>query len=122
MIAELLFMAAVSQIQSTEPSLSEGVLLPAGLLGATGLLLGVGLAIAARRLAVQKDPLIEKLESLLPGANCGGCGFPGCGGFAEALAKENPSLRAVWPPIQRRSPPSHQQWASRCRTRSAGSR
>jgi len=87
MIAELLFMAAVSQIQSTEPSLSEGVLLPAGLLGATGLLLGVGLAIAARRLAVQKDPLIEKLESLLPGANCGGCGFPGCGGFAEALAK-----------------------------------
>jgi electron transport complex protein RnfB len=66
---------------------ASAVAIPAAMLGATGLLLGVGLAIASRRLAVKKDPLVEKLEPLLPGANCGGCGFPGCGGFAAALAE-----------------------------------
>ncbi len=78
----LMLLASISQTAST-----EAVLYPAVLLGATGLVLGLGLAIAARKLAVQKDPLVEKLESLLPGANCGGCGFPGCSGFAGALAR-----------------------------------
>lgn len=43
-----------------------------------GLLAGVGLAIAARVFAVTVDPRIEKVEAVLPGANCSGCGQASC--------------------------------------------
>jgi Na+-translocating ferredoxin:NAD+ oxidoreductase subunit B len=82
----LIIQAMISSLQA--PALGEAVAIPAALLGATGLLLGVGLAVAARKLAVEKDPLVAELEALLPGANCGGCGFPGCSGFARALAEK----------------------------------
>ncbi|MBL8260219.1 MAG: RnfABCDGE type electron transport complex subunit B [Candidatus Competibacteraceae bacterium] len=53
-------------------------------------LLGLGmgwlLGLAARYLRVESDPLQEEIQQLLPGVNCGQCGFPGCGGAAEALA------------------------------------
>jgi electron transport complex protein RnfB len=90
-MALLILISICSALQA--PSLGVAVGFPAILLGATGLVLGVGLAIAAKKLAVEKDPLVAQLESLLPGANCGGCGFPGCGGFAGALAarKAEPS-------------------------------
>lgn len=83
---------ACLQSQSAQ-STAGAVALPAILLGATGLVLGLGLAVAARQFAVQKDPKVEALEKLLPGANCGGCGYPGCSGFAGALAagKAEPS-------------------------------
>lgn len=41
----------------------------------------------AKKFKVQEDPRIDMVEELLPGANCGGCGYPGCRGFAEALVK-----------------------------------
>lgn len=56
-------------------------------MGSVGLILGVGLALAAKRFAVQIDPKIEAILRLLPGANCAGCGFVGCGSYAEAVAK-----------------------------------
>ena len=49
-------------------------------------LLGFGLAIAAKRLRVEKDETVEKLSDVLPGLNCGACGYAGCEGYAEALA------------------------------------
>lgn len=54
-------------------------------LGLLGLLFGVTLAFAAKKLAVQVDPRLEKIHGLLPGANCGACGEAGCFGFAEAI-------------------------------------
>jgi Na+-translocating ferredoxin:NAD+ oxidoreductase RNF subunit RnfB len=81
----LISAALLAGIQT--PSVAAAVAWPAVLLGATGLVLGLGLAVAARKLAVEKDPLVARLEGLLPGANCGGCGLPGCSGFAAALAK-----------------------------------
>ena len=51
-----------------------------------GLLLGFGLAIAGKYLKVESDPLVEKVEALLPGSQCGQCGFPGCRPAAEAVA------------------------------------
>lgn len=39
----------------------------------------------AKKFRVDEDPRIDKVAELLPGANCGGCGFPGCRGMAEAL-------------------------------------
>ncbi|MGF1615385.1 MAG: RnfABCDGE type electron transport complex subunit B [Gammaproteobacteria bacterium] len=48
--------------------------------------LGLLLAIAANRLRVESDPLIAEIEVLLPGSQCGQCGYPGCGAGAAALA------------------------------------
>lgn len=54
-------------------------------LGGLGLLLGIVLAVAASKLAVKVDPREERIRGILPGANCGGCGFPGCDGYAAAV-------------------------------------
>jgi electron transport complex protein RnfB len=51
-----------------------------------GLTLGLLLGLAARYLAVQGNPLVKEVEALLPGSQCGQCGFPGCGPAAEAVA------------------------------------
>jgi electron transport complex protein RnfB len=63
------------------------ILWPVIALGSLGLVLGLGLGIAAKVFAVKVDPKVEQIRELLPGANCGGCGFPGCDGFAKALAE-----------------------------------
>ena len=55
-------------------------------LGVFGLLFGGGLAFASRVFAVEVDPKVPLLKDVLPGANCGGCGYPGCDAFAAALA------------------------------------
>ena len=48
------------------------------------LVLGVGLAIAAKVLYVKEDERIEEVAKRLPNYNCGSCGFAGCKGLAEA--------------------------------------
>jgi len=50
-----------------------------------GLAAAVTLAVADRCLSVKEDPRIGLVTAALPGANCGGCGFPGCDGYARAL-------------------------------------
>ncbi len=55
------------------------------ILGFLGLLFGIGLAVASKKLAVQVNPKLEQVQHLLPGSNCGACGSPGCFGFAESL-------------------------------------
>lgn len=52
-----------------------------------GLVAGLGLSIASIVMAVKVDETVEKLRAELPGANCGACGYSGCDGYAEALAK-----------------------------------
>ena len=53
--------------------------------------LGVALAViqyfVAEKFKVYEDPRIDEVEALLPGANCGGCGFPGCRGLSDAIVK-----------------------------------
>ena len=58
-------------------------------LGIMGLLLGLGLAYAADYLKVEVDERVEMVTSLLPGYNCGACGYPGCSGFAENIMEGN---------------------------------
>ena len=55
------------------------------IVGILGLVLGFGLSVADKKLAVEKDPKLEELEASMPGANCGGCGFAGCQAYAEAV-------------------------------------
>lgn len=54
-----------------------------------GVALGLLLGLAARYFAVEGNPLVTELEQLLPGSQCGQCGFPGCSGAAQALAGGN---------------------------------
>lgn len=51
-----------------------------------GLFLGLSLGIAGKYLKVDADPIVEKVEALLPGSQCGQCGYPGCKPAAAALA------------------------------------
>ncbi len=53
--------------------------------GGVGLFFGLVLAGAAHIFAVKKDERAEKILSVLPGANCGSCGYAGCGAYAEAV-------------------------------------
>lgn len=55
-------------------------------LGVMGAAFGLALAVASKVFAVEVDPREEAIAGLLPGANCGGCGYPGCGGYAAAVA------------------------------------
>ncbi|MFV0479648.1 MAG: (Fe-S)-binding protein [Anaerorhabdus sp.] len=52
---------------------------------AIGAALGIILGIASKVFYVAQDNRIEDVTALLPGYNCGGCGYPGCSGLAEAL-------------------------------------
>ncbi len=63
-------------------------------LGAIGLLAAVALGLAAKRFAVEVDPRELAILELLSGANCGACGYPGCGAYAKAVAagEASPSL------------------------------
>jgi formate dehydrogenase beta subunit len=55
------------------------------LMGALGTAVGIGLALASKIFYVWVDPRIEAVEDALPGANCGGCGYPGCSANAAAI-------------------------------------
>lgn len=52
-----------------------------------GSVLAIILYVVAQKFKVIEDPRIDDVEQSLPGANCGGCGYPGCRGFAEACVK-----------------------------------
>ena len=68
-------------------------------MGGLGTMLAIVLALANRRLFVYEDPRIDMVEEMLPHANCGACGQPGCRPFAEALIKgdTDPGLCTVSP-------------------------
>ena len=65
---------------------------------ALGLVLAVVLYLVARRFKVEEDPRIDEVEKVMPGANCGGCGFAGCRAFAEAAVKA-PNLDNNYCPV-----------------------
>lgn len=55
------------------------------ILGGVGLVFAILIAVANRKLKVWEDPRIDVVAGMLPGANCGACGVPGCRAFAEKL-------------------------------------
>lgn len=55
------------------------------ILGGVGLTFGAFIALANSKLKVWEDPRIGSVNDLLPGANCGACGFAGCRAFAEGV-------------------------------------
>lgn len=67
----------------------NGILSAVVTVGATGLIFGLLLAVAAVIFKVNADERIGKIEEVLPGANCGGCGFAGCGAYAAAVVEKD---------------------------------
>ena len=65
------------------------ILIAVLLLGGIGLLLGVGLGLAAHFMSVTDHEKEKEIVTALPGANCGACGFSGCAGYANALAESH---------------------------------
>lgn len=63
-----------------------------------GILASIILFFISQWFKVYEDPRIDVVEKLLPGANCGGCGFPGCRGFAEKLVKSD-SMQGYFCPV-----------------------
>lgn len=59
------------------------------IISAMGICMGTLLGIAAKYLAVEGNPLQQEIEELLPGSQCGQCGYPGCTPAAEAIAEGN---------------------------------
>ena len=56
-------------------------------LAVLALVFGLVLGFAAIRFKVEGDPLVDKIDAVLPQTQCGQCSFPGCRPYAEAIAK-----------------------------------
>ena len=67
------------------------------LLGVLALIFGIALAVAAKVFEVKVDERLPKIQECLAGANCGGCGYPGCSGCAEAILKGEAPVNACAP-------------------------
>ena len=67
------------------------ILIAVVVLGLVGLISAVVLFVASKKFAVYEDPRIGQVGEVLPQANCGGCGYPGCSGFAAACVKASES-------------------------------
>lgn len=66
----------------------DPVVLQTTIIGLVGMVCGAILAISARFLAVHEDPRIETVGAMLPGINCGSCGFGGCAEYAKAIVSQ----------------------------------
>jgi len=73
------------------------ILITSGAIGGVGFVCGTALALAAKFLAVKEDPRVEAMEEILPGANCGGCGYAGCAEYAKAVVLEEESIKLCAP-------------------------
>ena len=60
-------------------------------------LLGAALGFAAIKFKVEGDPLVEKIDAILPQTQCGQCGYPGCKPYAEAIAKGDAEINCCPP-------------------------
>jgi len=72
----------------------DQILAPVISLGGMGLAFGALLAYASKKFAVEVDERIPAVIDVLPGANCGGCGYPGCSGLAAAIVEGKAPVNA----------------------------
>ena len=71
------------------------ILFPVLSVGGMGVVFGACLGVASEVFKVEEDPRIGQVLECLPGANCGGCGFPGCGGCASAIVAGTAPVNAA---------------------------
>ena len=77
------------------------ILIAVIVLGGIALVSAVVLYVCSKKFAVHEDPRLAQVAEILPGANCGGCGYPGCSGMAAALVKgaDAGSLEGLYCPV-----------------------
>ena len=66
-------------------------------LGLLGLVFGLILGYASRRFRVEEDPIVDKIDELLPQSQCGQCGYPGCRPYAEAVGNQGANINLCAP-------------------------
>ena len=66
-------------------------------LTALGVIFGLGLGLVAIRFRVKSDPVVERIDALLPQTQCGQCGYPGCRPYAEAIASDEADINQCPP-------------------------
>lgn len=71
-----------------------GIIIAAVIVGGTGLFIGAFLGIAGEKFKVEVDEREEAIMGVLPGNNCGGCGYAGCSGLAAAIVKGEAEISA----------------------------
>lgn len=71
-----------------------GIIIAAYIVGGTGLFIGAFLGLAGKKFAVEVDEREEAITGVLPGNNCGGCGYAGCSGLAAAIVKGEAEVSA----------------------------
>lgn len=71
-----------------------GIITAAAIVGGAGLFIGTFLGIAGKKLTVEVDEREEAIAGVLPGNNCGGCGYAGCSGLAAAIVKGEAEVTA----------------------------
>lgn len=71
-----------------------GIIIAAVVVGGTGLFIGIFLGVAGQKFAVEVDEREEAILGVLPGNNCGGCGYAGCSGVAAAIVKGEAAVSA----------------------------
>lgn len=59
------------------------------------LIFGAILGVASIKLKVEADPIVEKIDAILPQSQCGQCGYPGCKPYAEAIANGDVITKCV---------------------------
>jgi electron transport complex protein RnfB len=67
------------------------------IISALGVAFGLGLGWAALRFRVDSDPVVERIDALLPQTQCGQCGYPGCRPYAEAISTEEADINQCPP-------------------------
>ncbi len=70
------------------------ILIAAVIVGLAGIIIGLFLGVFGEKFKVDVDEREEKIREVLPGNNCGGCGYPGCDGLAAAIAQGNAAVNA----------------------------
>lgn len=87
-IQNMLQIGFLSEITGTLAMFSaQGVMIATAIVAGVGLFIGLFLGFAAKTFEVKQDEREILVREQLPGANCGGCGYPGCDGLAAAIAK-----------------------------------
>lgn len=82
-----LLLSSLAAAAAGAPTMADTVVKGAAIMALIGGALGLLLFVASRAFAVKVDPRVEGVLEALPGINCGGCGYPGCSGYAEAVVK-----------------------------------
>ena len=92
---ELITSGGLANMVSITASVNlNGVAIATAVVAGVGLFIGLFLGFAAKTFEVEVDEREVKVRELLPGANCGGCGYPGCDGLAAAIAKGEAPVNA----------------------------